>query len=34
MVVLFWLKKMVKKRYYKNEGLSLVWDRMKVFETV
>ena len=25
-VMLFWVKKMVKKKYYGNESLGLVWD--------
>ena len=28
----FLVKKIVKKGYYKNEGLRLVWDRVKVYE--
>ena len=31
MVVLFWLKKMLKKEYYGNESLGLAWDYMKLY---
>ena len=29
-ILFFWLKKVVKKGYYGNESLVLVWDRMEV----
>ena len=28
----FLVKKIVKKEYYKNEGLSLAWNRIRVYE--
>ena len=28
----FLVKNMLKKGYYKNEGLSLAWDRVKIYE--
>ena len=29
---LFWLKKVVKRKYYKHSGLGLAWDRIEVYK--